>query len=266
MIVVSENVVRARNGQFVFKDQVLLFTTFSFWFSIENWCRVIVVAFCFHCLSPLELELVELSDSFLSLQLWYTTKLIPAFLIVVVVYVALFILNFSLNWVNLRLFLTVSCVATILLTFVFLIMLWDFILASSSGVNFSANRGLLLYNNTRSSISYDATLGVDDLFDWHMSNNSTFIFRFEDAYCFFLQLFNITALYTLVFIMFFFCVDALITQDNTSLQANNFPNFLYVGVILRWFDHVWFSLFVSHFSIFFVSLRIFLKVCSDFNF
>ena len=62
MAVIWENVTRARYGQFVYKDQVLLFATFSFWFFIENYFRLIVIVFCFHSLMPLETDLIELVE------------------------------------------------------------------------------------------------------------------------------------------------------------------------------------------------------------
>jgi hypothetical protein len=82
MSVVWDNVIRARYGQFVYKDQVLLFSTFSFWFFLENYTRAIVMIFCFHCLTPLELELVELTEVYQSRFVFYKAHL-PLLLLLV---------------------------------------------------------------------------------------------------------------------------------------------------------------------------------------
>lgn len=266
IIVINENVVRSRFGQFVFKDQTLLFATFSFWFSLENWARLIVVFFCFHCLSPLEFELIELVDVFTNLQVFYTSRILSFFLITFFSYILLIFVSFFYNWFTPKVINFCIFVSFFILAVSFLIMLWDFLLTSLSSINFSENRSLLYYNNTRGTLSYDILNGGGDYFDWHIENNDVFIFRFESAYFFFLQLFNIVAMYSLLFVYTFIILDIL---NATASQENNFsalPSFTALGVLIRWFDHVWFSFFVSHFAIILVGLRIFFKIALDFNF
>jgi len=96
-VVVWENIVRARYGQFVYKDQVLLFSTFSFWFALENYCRVVVIGFCFHCLTPLELELIELVEVYQTMLTWYSAELFPLFIVLVLLFTVVVVVNFFFN-------------------------------------------------------------------------------------------------------------------------------------------------------------------------
>lgn len=129
--------------------------------------------------------------------------------------------------------LALAWVALLALLFTFLAMLWDFLLTSMTSCDFTGSRSMLYYNSTRSAITYDAIGAGSDLFDWHVSTNSSFTFRFEDAYCFFLQFFNLVALYSALLVLLFFCLDLLSAQGVTSSCGNPTPGFLYLGVVLR---------------------------------
>jgi len=85
----------------------------------------------------------------------------------------------------------------LLLLFIFLISLWDFLATSLSGCLFHRD-ALSYYNVGRSTLGYDMILSGEDAYDWHSSSASSFIFRFEDLYFFFLQLFNLVALYSCI--------------------------------------------------------------------
>jgi hypothetical protein len=115
-------------------------------------------------------------------------------------------------------------------------------------------------------MSYDAILGGSDFFDWHVSNANNFTFRYEDTYCFFLQLFNMVAMYSALFVLFMWFFDWLNVSQPGEVFLNRQPSFTFFGVSLRWMDHVFWSFFISHLSVFFVGIRIFFKVCLDFNF
>jgi hypothetical protein len=55
-----ENKLRAQfGGAWVYKDLVLLNATFFYIYSLERYVLAVVVIFCSHCLTPLEIELVE---------------------------------------------------------------------------------------------------------------------------------------------------------------------------------------------------------------
>jgi hypothetical protein len=60
---------KSRYGQYLSKDLLLVNSTFSFFFFLNNFFLLINFVFCFHCLTPLELELFELTNIFSSLFL-----------------------------------------------------------------------------------------------------------------------------------------------------------------------------------------------------
>jgi hypothetical protein len=229
--VVWDNVIRARFGQFVYKDQVLLYSTFSFWFSLENYARLIVIGFCFHCLSPLELELLELVEVYSALQQWCTVSLLPITLLLATIMLSVTLLNYAGNWLNVwSLFLILT--VTVMLVAGLLCMLWDFLLTSLTGVMFRGNIATH-YNASRSSLAYDMSLFGEDAYDWHIANPGTFVFRFEDLYLFFLQLFNVVALYACSFVWLFFLVDVVRCYTNAGGAAGVYHSFTFLGVCTR---------------------------------
>jgi hypothetical protein len=261
--VVWDNVIRARYGQFVYKDQVLLFSTFSFWFALENYSRFIVMGFCFHCLTPLELELVELVEVYQSLLIWYTADILPLLLFLVFIFFSAITLNSFLNWPSSRYVLTCTFVITTILVVSLLVMLWDFVLSSMTGCTFR-NNSRSYYNAGRSSIGYDMTLFGEDSYDWHRSNPDSFIFRFEDSYFFFLQLFNIMALYSCAMVWLFFFSD-MVVSGATGTSSSFASTHTFAGVCIRWLDHALWCFYYSYGAILFVGMRVTLRIAADFN-
>lgn len=266
LIVIWENIVKSKFGQYVFKDLVLLNATFSFWFGLETYARLVVIVFCFHCLTPLELELIELVEVHQTLVVWYTFQVMPSLLIISACYLFILQINYALNYVSVRFLLHVSIILFLLLVLNFLLMLWDFCLNGISSFNFVENQQNLYYNGSRCTISYNGIQNAEDLFDWHMSNTDVFSFRFEELYLFFLQLFNLVAAYTAVFIFLFFVIDVLSFYNTTSLAVTTLPSFTFFSTCITWFNHIFFSFFYSHFAVLLVSLRVFFKLGLNFLF
>ena len=73
------------------------------------------------------------------------------------------------------------------------------------------------YNAGRCASGYDMILFGEDAYDWHMSNASMFVFRFEDFYFFFLQLFNVVALYACAFVWLLVFFDLLRAEADAAL-------------------------------------------------
>lgn len=266
LVVVNENTVRARFGQFVYKDQVLLFATFSFWFSIENWSRLIVVFFCFHCLTPLELELIDLVDIFSGLSSWAAANLLPFWIFSGLSYVALAFVNLNVQSLNRRTTLLVLSMLFVASLLCFLTMIWDFLLSSLTSTSFACDRASLYYNNTRTPTAYDSVLGGSDFFDWHRSSSESTVIRFEDSYCFFLQLLNIVAFYAYLIVFLFLLIDFSGITGTTESSGMHSVSTTYIGILMRWLDHVCLVFFVGNFSLVLVSLRLAFKVFLDFNF
>lgn len=252
-IVVWENIVRSRYGQFVYKDQVLLFSTFTFWFALENYTRLIIIVFCFHCLTPLELELVELVEVFQTLMVWYTTDLLPTLLLMVILFGLSILLNFCINWYSVRAILLGVFIIVMLLTFNLLVLLWDFLFTSMSGCLFHPNPQQFYLHN-RGTMGYNMTYQVTDAYDWHRAQPQSFVLRFEDLYLFYLQLFNIIALYSCTFVWLFLLQDLLV-----KVQSASRPSFTFLGVCTRWLDHALWCFVYSHLALFAVGLRVWLR-------
>lgn len=259
-IVVWENIVRARYGQFVYKDQVLVFSTFSFWFALENYSRLIVIIFCFHCLAPLDLDLVELVEVYQTLMSWYTTDILPLMLLLVLIFSLTLLNNFFFNWQNSRVVIVSTFTVILILTLNILMLLWDFLFTSMSGCLFFSNPKEY-YTHGRSSLTYDMTAQTSDAYDWHKSQPQSFVFRFEDLYLFFLQLFNIIALYSCIFVWLFFFQDLLANSGNTQVSLASSITFF--GVCVRWLDHALWCFLYSHLAILFVGFRVILRVSME---
>jgi hypothetical protein len=259
LIVIWENVVRARYGQFVYKDQVLLFSTFSFWFALENYSRLIVIIFCFHCLTPLELELVELVEVFQSVVCWYTAEILPCLIALSIVLVLIIFLNFFLNWHQFRMCVLLVFLITFILISNLLFVVWDFISSSLSSCLFNSNPKQFYIQN-RTTLSYNMSLASEDAYDWHISQPQTFVFRFEDVYFFYLQLFNVVALYSCVFVWLFFLQDILIISGESTRGS-----FTFLGVCSRWVDHAVWCFVYSHVSVLLVGLRLWLRISTELN-
>jgi hypothetical protein len=107
------------------------------------------------------------------------------------------------------------------------------------------------YLHSRSSLSYTGVYQADDLFDWHISQPQAFTFRFEDLYVFYLQLFNVVALYSCSFVWLTLLQDQLAHQS-----AKTQPSLTFLGVAGRWLDHALWCFVYSHLALLFVGLRV----------
>lgn len=117
--VIWENITRARYGQFVYKDQVLMFSTFSFWFFLENYMRLIVIVFCTHSLVPLEAELVELVEVYQTLTRWISVGVLPSICMLTLSLFLAIMLNLAIGWGRHVLIVTLS-------TFICVSLVWNF--------------------------------------------------------------------------------------------------------------------------------------------
>lgn len=64
-VIIFEPTLRARAGQLVYKDTVTLVAAMTFWLSLENYIRVVLLVFSLHNLMPLEAELVDQAELWL---------------------------------------------------------------------------------------------------------------------------------------------------------------------------------------------------------
>ena len=62
LITYFDLVLRARVGQYLSKDVVLVGAAFTFVWGLENYVRVLLLVFCLHNLLPLEIDLFELIE------------------------------------------------------------------------------------------------------------------------------------------------------------------------------------------------------------
>lgn len=216
--------------------------------------------FCFHCLAPLELELVELVEVYSALLVWYSVDILPLTILMVSLFALALLVNFFFNWQNLRIVLVSVFLLLLVLILNLLILLWDFLFTSLSGCLFMPNPKQYYVHN-RSSISYNMTFQFEDTFDWHISQPQTFVFRFEDLYLFFLQLFNILALYSCTFVWLFFFQDLLSNAGVVHFSSASSLTFL--GVCIRWLDHALWCFLYSHLAILLVGFRVFLRISLD---
>lgn len=160
-------------------------------------------------------------------------------------------------WPTIRLGRLVTMLILLLCAGSLLLLLWDFSLHSLSGCLFR-NNPTTYYNAGRNAIGYDMSLGIDDAYDWHTSNASMFIFRFEDLYLFFLQLFNIVALYSCTFVWLVLFLDSLSAATAAEVGVTALT-----AVGLRWLDHALWCLFYSHVAVLLVGSRIWWRVALD---
>lgn len=258
MAVVWENTTRARYGQFVYKDQVLLFATFSFWFFLENYFRVVVIAFCLHSLVPLEAELIELVEVHQCLTRWINIAVLTPLLWLTLSIFFAILCNLSIGWARHQFILLLSiCICLILLINIIFIG-WDLVFASLTSANWFCDSDSF-YIQTKSAITQDHYLNVQDQYDWHKDKMHPFVMRFEDLYMFFLQLFNLLSLTFCLIVWFSLTIDLA--------QLGLFGvSYTYFAVGIRWLEHTFWNFLLSYFSLFFISLRISLKTPLEFWF
>lgn len=111
--------MRAKVGQFLFKDQTLLFAFLTFWWQTENYARAVVIVFCLHCLTPLEVELFELTEALGASLLWAHCAILPPLLLVSIASGLGLLLNMSLNWGKRALQVFLACGVVLLLAWSF---------------------------------------------------------------------------------------------------------------------------------------------------
>lgn len=253
-VIVWDSLLRSKYGQWIYKDQVLILSTFNFWYQIENYCRIIIIGFCIHCLTPLESELVDLVDVFQNILVWYTSDILPTTLCISIIMLLIYLVNFFINWQYRRLLVLTSSFIVFLISINLLIIIWDFISSSLSNYIFQ-NNPKQLYIQNRTNISYNMLFQVEDMYDWHISQPQTFVFRFEDLYFFYLQLFNIVSLYSCCFIWILFLHNILNNKLSIPYTSN-----LFLGICIRWTDHTFWCFLYSHIIVIFTSIRIYLRL------
>lgn len=262
-VITFENVLKSKYGQFLFKDQTLLFATFSYWFFLENYIFLIIIFFCFHCLLPLEIELFELVEVYNNVLVWYTYSILPNLFILVVMFTLSILLNFFINWNNKKFILMISVTIYLILVISLFFMLWDFLFSSLTNQLFW-NNFKQYYIQAKSSLTYNNMLLANDQFDWHREQTNFFVIRFEDLYIFFIQLINLVCLTNCIVIWFFFINDVII-----SLWFYKEVSYLFLGICSRWLDNCLYNFFLSYFLLFFVGFRVSLKILIelwDYNF
>ena len=262
-VIVFENVLKAKYGQFLFKDQTLLFATFSYWFFLENYLFVIIIFFCFHCLTPLEIELFELVEVYNNVLVWYTYSVLPNLFILVLIFFLSIMLNFFINWNNKKFILVTAVLIYVTLVLSLFFVLWDFLFSSLTSQLFW-NNFKQYYIQTKSSLTYNNMLFATDQFDWHKDQANFFMIRFEDLYMFLIQFINIICLVNCIVVWFFFINDILI-----NLWFYKEVSYLFLGVCNRWLDNCLYNFFFSYFLLFFAGFKISLKILIelwDYNF
>lgn len=258
MAVVWENVTRARYGQFVYKDQVLLFATFSFWFFLENYTRIIIIVFCIHSLIPLEAELFELVEVYQTLTRWVSSSiLLPLCILTLTLFMAL-ALNLTIGWGRQALLILLSSGVCVSLLLNILLMGWDLAFAGLSSMGWFTDIQPF-YLQSKSTLTQDHYLNVQDQYDWHRDRVTPFVMRFEDLFVFFLQLFNLASL--------FFCLIVWLSLSIDLVQLGQHGvSYTYVGVGIRWLEHCLFNFSIGHVALFLVGLRVSLRTPFEFWF
>lgn len=253
--VVWENMLKSKYGQYLLKDQSLLFAFSSYWFVLENYIYLVVIVFCFHCLVPLEAELFELVEIYSCVFMWYSNFVFPYLVVVSLLFSIVLFLNYNNNWLNKKLSLLALILIFIVLVIVLFFMIFDFYFNSLTSLLFSVDFN---YSNNISSLSYNYN---NNEFDWHKTKKGFFIVRFEDLYLYFLQLLNIVSMLSFMIILFFFIFDSFFL-----IHSNKTLSFTFYGVVIRFFENFLIKLLLSFFLILLVALRITFKYLIEFNF
>lgn len=259
MVVCWDNIVRSRFGQFVYKDQILMFSAFAFWFGIDWWSRLIILVFFFHCLVALEADLFETSEPFLGLLSWATCHLLAFFIIFYIVYGLLFWVNSSLKWCTLRAVTISSVLATVLLGVFALVLTLDLVLNSFSGCDLRDSSSRTYYNHPRTALSYDYLLADSDTFDWHITRNRPVTVHLEELASFYAALLSVVNLIFAFLFLINFTIDVTL-KLNMQPYAEFAQPFVFLGVVLRWLDHAVIVALISPCSIFIISIRLWLRV------
>jgi hypothetical protein len=192
-VCVWENSMRARLGQWAHKDQVLLFASLSFFWSMDNYVRAIVIIFCLHGLTPLEVELFEMVEVGSVLMVWWSSQVFPLLAYSIGALGLGIVLNMALGWGRSGLVLVLCSLIVALLSWVLFWMGWDLIFSGLSAEVGGLDQALF-YIQARVGCTYDAVGGGGDQFDWHKDRGRPFVMRFEDFFVFILQLLNVISI------------------------------------------------------------------------
>lgn len=87
-VVAIEPGLRARGGQLVYKDTVSLLAALVFWLHLENYIRGLLLVLSVHSLLPLEADLSDLADTFLTLGVWVGAEALPCTFLLLVLFLS----------------------------------------------------------------------------------------------------------------------------------------------------------------------------------
>ena len=254
IIIIYENLFKSKYGQFLFKDQLLLFSTFSYFFFFQNYIFLIIIFFCMHCLTPLEIELFELIDYYNSLFSWCSYSLFPCLILMFVVSFLTITLNTFISWSNKKYIIIVGFFIFLVLLINLIALLWDFFFSSMTSNLFWSNFKQF-YIQSKSSSTYDNSLFVFDQFDWHREKTNFFMIKFEDLYLFFIKIFSLVSLFSLVCIWFFLLNEILL-----NYKTNKEVSYIFIAVCFRWIDNFIYIYFINYLLLFILGLRVSLKI------
>lgn len=247
---VWENLLRARAGAYVYKDLVLTYATFFFIYSLERYMQLVQVVFFCHCLSPLEVDLMDSVEVFLEYFQLASLYLSAAALWVTLLGGVAFLGATSLGAGRLLLSQTCAVVVCVGLVLAWLVVGWDLSINSLSLLDIGSGAELL-YPHSPSSLTYNATSNTTDQFDWHKEQVRPFMVRFEAFYLFAMQLFLFVTLGLSAWVWGLIALDALTAggrpttfwglglRNLTHVIGTNVASFLLLGLpYLRALLHV----------------------------
>lgn len=258
MAVVWENVTRARYGQFIHKDQVLLFSTFSFWFFLENYFRAIVVIFCIHSLCPLEIDLLETVEVYQLVTRWLVTTILPTLVILSTTLFMALMLNASIGWARIQLLIFLSCFICISLMVNIFFMSWDLISTGMTSVNWFCECEEF-YLQPKTLLTQNHYTNVQDQYDWHREKSYPFVMKFEDLLFFYIQVFNLLTLLCCLLVWLSLTIDLITLGENAV-------SYTYIAVGIKWLEHAALNISLSFLFPVFIGLRVSLRTPFEFWF
>lgn len=257
-VVFFELTMRARFGQYLFKDTATLLALFTFWFGLENYIRLLLFVFASHALTPLEAELLELVEVYQYMSSWFILQVVTPALCISVLYALLFIKNLMLPWAQARVlgFLTYCITFGLLVTAA--IAGWDFLLSGLSSMS-SWFQNEIFYLQPKTAFTYDRGLMVSDQFEFHRERTWAFSLHFEDLYFFFFQLLLVWNLSTCLVFFFYLCL---------AVGGCLIPTISYTQLALgfMFFEHVLVLLLLMAATFVVSGLRLWLRTPSEFLF
>lgn len=187
---------------------------------------------------------------------WLSTAILPAFLMMSTTLAFAILLNLSIGWGRWELhLLLVTLIILVLIINIFLLG-WDLAVTGMSSANWLCDTNAF-YLQPKTALTYDASLGIQDQFDWHRDRLQPHAIRFEDLFVFFLQFFNVLTL--------FFCIIVWISLAVDLVQLGTFGvSYTYISVATRWLEHTLWNFAMGHFALFLTALRISLRTPFEF--